>query len=379
MKQEHRRYQKFVWFMSVIFLAVPFLIMLFNFQVDPNRRYQFRVADEDLKTLARSKDMVLVLPPNFDDRALLKKFVPISTPPDIVVIGGSRIANVHPDFFKSPWNSKLLNLTVTEGTVRDYVALWELVESSGHKPKIVFICVEEQSINSYSQNSKYLSLYEYYTSFFHEGTSLRQQFLGLTTNLKDLLSMETMIASIKTLLHPERNIGGGKLALNNSYDRSFIAKTHAFSTVQRGNAENQDSQLIFSQAQANGLGEMKVFEKWNPKDRMGYLHLEALIQRIKRMGGTPILVGTPYHPAAYEVIRQNLKAHENMMIFVDALNHIAVREGIFFYDAIETHRSEFKHEDFYDGVHLRMKESHRLFRLIDKGTRLGIVADSVSS
>lgn len=375
MTQHFPKYKKFVVYISIIFFMVPCLMMLFNFQVDPNRRYQFSIEADDLERLASSEDLILVLPPNHDDRALLKKFIPNAVLPEIIVMGGSRVANVQAEFFKRPWNSKLLNVSVTEGTVRDYVALWELIEQSGHKPKIVFICVEEQSMNSYSQNSKYLSLYEYYTSFFHEGYSLRHQFLGLTTNLKDLLSMETTIASIKILLHPRIVAGTGEVVPRAGYDRSLLAKTHSFSTLSRINDENLDSQVILSKAQANGLGEVKVFEKWNPDDRTGYAHLEALIRRIKRIGAMPVLVGMPYHPVAYDMIRRNPKAYQNMLLFVDELKHIANREGIFFYDAIETHHSDFKHDQFYDGVHLRMKDNDVLFRAVDQAVNLDVVTD----
>ncbi len=363
------RYSTFLFNFLVFVLLVPLVLMAFNYFVDPNHRYHFSVSSETLTRLARSPELVLTTPRNYDDRALLKKFIPVSAPPRILVMGGSRVMNIQPEMFNTPG---LLNTAVMAGTIRDYVALWQIVKQSGFRPEIILNCVEEQSINRNSQNNRYLAIAEYFNAFYDSGLSLRQNLMGVMTNLKDLLSFETTSASIKTLGQGQRQ--NPELAPRKSYDPSRFAKTHVFSLLYPAGYEIRAPAVVNPWGRANGEGEIKVFEKWNPLDRRGYNHLTALIRDIKKQGGKPVLVGMPYHPEAYQMIRAKSRAYSNLLIFVSELRKIAEREGIFFYDAIEEHHAEFEGDDFLDGVHLKMTDNYRLFRNVDQAANLDMTS-----
>ncbi len=376
MKPDPRSYKKFVGAFGVLFLLIPCALMAFNYKVDPNLRYRFSVPESDLRMLARSSDKVLTLPDNYDDRALLKKFIPQAVPPEVVVIGGSRSFNVMPEFFTPDLRDTLLNVAVMAGTIRDYVALWQIIEQQGFTPKFVFICLEEQSMNSYSQNERYLSIYECYTAFFEEGASLRKQLLGVTTNIKDLFSLETTLASIRILQQGRRSYDKVRLSSLADYDTTLQGRMHSFTLLHPVAAEKRPAADTIPWGRDNGLGEVRVFEKWNRSDRRGYDHLIALIRRIKAKGARPVLVGMPYHPEAYRMIRQNPRAYENLLVFVRELSRISERENVFFYDAIEAHHMDYGMNDFLDGVHLRMNDIYRLFRDADQAAELGIVVDA---
>ena len=75
------QYEKFVRWAVVFFYLFPAALIGFNYQMDPNFRHSFSVPAKTLKMLADSEDLVLSLPANYDDRALLKKFIPQAVPP----------------------------------------------------------------------------------------------------------------------------------------------------------------------------------------------------------------------------------------------------------------------------------------------------------
>jgi len=367
---KNNSYKLFLLNFLIFSIAFPLIVMGFNYSVDPNHRYRLSVSSETLSELAQSPDRVLTLPVNYDDRALLKKFIPAAKSPKILVMGGSRVLNIQADMFQT---GPLLDVAVMAGTIRDYVALWQIVRQSGFKPEFVFICLEEQSMNSISQNNRYLSILEYFNAFYDQGgLSLRQNLMGLMTNLKDLLSFQTTAASIKILKESRRQTP--ELRPRKDYDVTLAAKTHSFSMFYPIRDEMRTPAEVNPMARSNGEGEIKVFEKWNPLDSKGYNHLIALIQDIKKHGSKPVLVGMPYHPEAYKMIRANAKTYKNLLLFVSELKKICDREGLFFYDAIEEHHAEFQGEDFLDGVHLKMTDNYRLFRNVDQAAGLGITS-----
>lgn len=362
-------HKKFNLRFLALFFLFPAALILFNFSIDPNHRYRFGVPTETLVKLARSPELVLTTPENYDDRALLKKFIPVSVPPRILVMGGSRVLNIQAEMFK---DSGLLNTAVMAGTIRDYVALWQIAKQAGFRPEIIFIGVEEQSMNSVSQNNRYLSIFEYFSAFYDSGLSLRQSLMGLMTHLKDLLSFETTAAAVKILGHNRRQ--NPEILPRKSYDENRHARTHSFSLLYPAGYEIRTPDVVNTWGRANGEGETKVFEKWNPQDRRGYHHLIALIEDIQRQGGKPVLVGMPYHPEAYKIIRSSARAYENMRLFVSELRKLSEKEGVYFYDAIEEHHAEFEEEDFLDGAHLKISDNYRLFRNVDQAANLGLTS-----
>lgn len=368
------QYKRFISLFLSFFFLFSCMVVLFNYSIDPNRRYRFSVPENELRRLARSPNLVLTLPDNYDDRALITKFVRATMPPEIVVIGGSRVLNIEAEMFRVPFDQKILNAAMMAGTIRDYVAIWQMLKQVDFKPKMVFICVEEQSINSYSQNDRYLSIYEYYNSFFQGGASIRRQLMGLMTNFKDLLSLQTTLGSIKLVLKPQNDTA--RIEARSNRDQTRHSKAPSFSMIYPTTYEQRAFDFIDTWGRKNGLGEVKVFEMWNRADRRGYDHLSALLKDIKKRGGKPILIGMPYHPEAYNLINQSKKAYGNMLYFVNELKRMADEENIPFYDAIVQHHGDFNNKDFMDGVHLRMTANHRLFRAADRTYGLNVVAES---
>lgn len=377
MKQINKNsYQGFLAVFIFLFFATPCLLAGFNFRMDPNSRYHFSVGDELLKQLADSQDTLLTLPSNSDDRALLKKYIKLTRTQqrDFLVLGGSRVLNIQPNMLSDTYKSSFLNAGVTAGTIRDYIALWQLIKDYGLHPKIVLIGIEEQSLNSISQNNHYLSILEYYEAFFSKGISLRIKLMGLTTDLKDLLSLSSTISSIKMALHPKSSFVRPHLLSMKNFDYSVYARTPAFSVLYPHAYEHRALDTVNAEGEANGRGEQKVFEMWNQKDARGNDQLRALLRDIKKSGAVPVLVGFPYHPEANRVIAQSARAQINLNVFVDALSRLAVDEGVYFYDAIFQHRDLLSPIDFIDGAHLGQSATYKLLTAVSSDSKLELAA-----
>lgn len=369
----HKNYKSFIYFIIGVYLLTPCLLLALNYSVDPNQRYRFSIPKEDLTKLSRSQDLLLILPDNYDDRALKKKFIEAAMEPAVVVMGGSRVLNIQPEMFNAPWSHRFINLAMQAGTIRDYVALWQALKDEKFRPQFVFLCVEEQSLNGPSQNDRFLSIYDSYSAFYNEGMSFRTKLLGLTTGLKDLISLQTTLASIKQLSHQNRSVG--QLISKADHDRSVPAVTSSFSMIYPKILDTRPSEEVHKVGKENGVGEHKVFEMWNRKDRTGYNHLIALIRDMQKEGGTPILIGMPYHPAAYEVIVTSDLATQNMHYFVSELKELAKNENVPFFNAI-TENLDFKNEDFMDGVHLKRMANYTLFKRANDFMKLTVISEN---
>lgn len=352
-------YETFIRAFIAFFFLFPAGLAYFNYHQDPNHRYRFSVPEETLLKLVNSPDFVLTVPQNYDDRAFLKKSVRLVNPPATLVLGGSRVLNIQTEMFADS-RRPVLNAGVTAGTIRDYIAAWQLVKQTGFRPSTVILGIEEQSLNGVSQNDRYLSLLEYYEAFFQKDFSLRVKFMGVTTDFKDLLSLQTTVASFKSIFSDRKE--ESRLIPKKEYQADQGARTSSFGILYPKSYENKPVATVQNQANANGRGELKVFEAWNTKDRRGYDQLIALIRDIKKSGAAPIIIGMPYHPEAYRLINESPKAAGNLRIFADELQRIAEKEKVDYYDAIIQHQTDFKPEDFMDGVHLKALPNYRLFR-----------------
>ncbi len=364
-------YKAFVHAFLVFYFVFPCSLASFNYTVDPGHRYRFSVPDEDLTRLFQTPDSLLDLPANHDDRALLKKAVRLAGKKEILLLGGSRILNIRADMFKKPQGEGLFNAGVTAGTIRDYVALWQMVKQAGWRPKTVFIGIEEQSLNTRSENDLFRPIQEYYEAFFQRGLSFRVRFMGWTTDLKDLLSLKTTLASVRVLAASGPREAWRPRA--EGYDMKRTPRTAAFARIYPSSEENRGVDVVRAEGNENGQGSSKALARWNRNERKGLDQLALLIEDIKKNGGTPILVGMPYHPEAYRLITQEDRAQANLTFFVEELRKIASSKGIFFYDAILEHRTDYAPEDFMDGVHLKTRANHSLFRRVDRAFNLQLV------
>jgi hypothetical protein len=99
--------------------------MLINYFVDPASRWHKKTSY--FKVISHwQSDNILALPPNFDDRAFKADEIKYLTNPDLLVLGSSRAMLISQSMFVK--NLRIFNAAVTNSTVEDYIAFWELLK-----------------------------------------------------------------------------------------------------------------------------------------------------------------------------------------------------------------------------------------------------------
>lgn len=340
------------------FLAIMGLLC-FNYLLDPNNRYQFHVSESNLRLLAEVPGHALVVPGNYDDRILLKRFIQVAPRPDTAVIGGSRIMNLQRSPGPLVLQTVFLNAGVSAGTLRDYIAIWQLMKKNKKIPKTIFLCVDPQALNRAAQNDQWLSLSDDFQAFFNASASGRYYVAALTSQLKDLLSLQTTLAAISKLgqarVRPE-------LLYLKDYAGLVPIRTASFALTYPSVYEEKDPLEVERMARSNGEGEIKAFRTWNRQDREYLEQLKMLIKDMKQEGVRVVLVLMPYHPLSLQAIKQDSVALDNLVFFRDQLLKVGQECGIPYHDGfVDTQADRFSNRNFSDGVHLKKDANQSFF------------------
>ncbi|MFA5160159.1 MAG: hypothetical protein WC484_06600 [Candidatus Omnitrophota bacterium] len=352
------------FFIAVLSLAG---LLCFNYSLDPNNRYQFHVSESNLRLLAEVPGHVLVVPGNYDDRVLLKKFIRVVPRPVTVIMGGSRIMNLqNPPGFSVP-RVNFLNAGVTAGTIKDYIAIWQVMKQNKKLPRTLFLCVDPQVLNRVEQNDRWLSLSDDYQAFFKTSASGRYYVAALTSQLKDLLSLQTTRAAIsrvgKKRVRPE-------LLFSKDHTGLVPVRTASFALFYPSAYEEKDPSDVETLARANGEGETKAFRNWNRQDREYLGQFKMLIEDVKKTGVQVVLVLMPYHPLSLQTIKQDAAASGNLAFFREQLLKISRECAVAYYDGfVDTEKGLFSSLDFSDGVHLKKDPNQAFFDRVSQSLR----------
>lgn len=352
---------------------MPLGLMFFNYRVDPNNRYHFELSEQHLAVLSRSPDRLLTVAKNYDDRIFLKKFIASSPKPSFLIMGGSRVLSVQSEMLRTPYQNRFLNAGLTAATVRDYIAVWQILKNQRKIPDKILLSVAPQAVNGYTQNELWLSLVEYYLKFWGQENGIRLSFLRWTSQIKDLFSFETTRESFRRMGNPRLS---DRLMPRSRYDGKQYVRTSSFARLSPEYFWPPSEDLVRMWAESTGEEEAARFKIWNCLDETGFDHLGKLIHDMKRHGCRVALVAMPYHPIVYDRIQNSSKAFQNLQYFSRRMRQVAEQEGILFYDALGVKQDGTDAHDFFDAVHLKPDTAYLLFRDIDRAAGWDIFADS---
>jgi hypothetical protein len=260
-----------------------------------------------------------------------------------------------------------LNAGVVAGTIKDYIAIWQIIKLNQKTPKTLFLCVDPQALNRTEQNDRWLSLSDDYQTFFKTSTSMRYPIAALTSQVKDLLSLQTTLAAIsqvgKKKVQPE-------ILLLKDHTELVPVRTASFSLSYPSAYEAKDPSDVEAMARANGNGETKAFRNWNCQDPEYWGQLKMLIKDMKKEGVRVVLVLMPYHPLSLQTIKQDNIALKNLIFFREQLLKVSRECGIAYHDGfVDTEKGLFSNRDFSDGVHLKKGPNQIFFDRMSQAVR----------
>lgn len=355
-----KNYRYFIRSFAFTGLCSLLALMAFNYVIDPNNRYHFKVTNSDLVRLSQDSKLVLAVPGNYDDRILLKRYIAVSAKPELAVVGGSRILDLqYPEL-----GNRFLNAGITAGTIKDYIAIWQVIKQNQKMPQTIFLCVDFQALTRTSQNDRWLSLNSDYEAFFKRGPSGRYAFASFTTQLKDLLSLQTLRQSFASL---GAKRSSARLIPLVNYRKNEPARASSFAFTYPMSYEQMDPGIVAQSARANGEGELKLFKNWNSTDYEYFNLLKMLITDMKEHHVRVALVLMPYHPLSLQIIVSDSTARSNFDSFRQELLLAAQQLEVPYYDGVsDTMTLRCTHDDFYDGVHLKSGPNREFFKRICK-------------
>ena len=172
-----------------------------------------------------------------------------------------------------------LNAGVSAGSLKDYIAIWQIMKQSGKIPRTILLCVDPQALNRLQQNNRWLAIAEYYQTFFEMGWSIRYRVAALTSQLKDLLSLQTTLASFKQI---GKKRSQPRLVALAQYDGRGSVRLPSFALVYPAEYEKKATAAVESLARENGKGEAIAFGIWNADDPEYFNQLALLLKDMQK-------------------------------------------------------------------------------------------------
>ncbi len=353
------RYGIFFSFFAAFYFLVPISLMIFNYTMDPYKRYHRIIPVGDLARLAKSSEVVLAIPsnhPDYNDRLLLEDYIPLISCPSVVILGGSCVMNIEGNVFGDRMADKVLNAGVSSGTVRDYIGIWQLLKEQNKIPGAVCLCLDAQSFYSNDYGQGWYTLSRYILRF--QSQNRKPQFLKTCFQaakkeigfyLETLSSSDIARRSISALR-------GRQTEANAAY----ALRTHSMTLRQK--TEERPQSAIDQAGKDHGEGEVRCLSQWGPRDERAIDEASSLVEDMRAHNVRVMVVLLPSHPLSYAYLKGHTKEHAVLLHLIEKMRSLSVAKQAFFYDALHEHRRDVSNSDFIDGAHLKRQASNAFFK-----------------
>jgi len=157
------------------------------------------------------KDQVLVVSENFDERKFRSEHLAEIQTPDILLLGSSRVMLVDREMFSPRFS--VYNSGVSNGTVQDYIAFWQLLKEKNKIPKNVIFFIDPWMLNETNEELiGWLSIFFPYQRFLVGSgggalpfslwfDGIKAKGLQISDNLSNLINWPMLKLSLTKLVH----------------------------------------------------------------------------------------------------------------------------------------------------------------------------------
>lgn len=305
-------------FLKRVLLAfIPLLLVIItvNYYGDAGnlfgQAYEKQIANE----LIKKHNVTNVL--NCDERLLQKFFINNSSIcPDIVIIGSSRVMEIHATSFK---DSTVYNNGVSGASVEDLLAITQLYIQKKCVPKKIIIGLDPWTLNKNSGQTRWRTLDTEYKVFLSqmpvnkqtkENEGLKKRLINIArNNLKyyQLISPSYFKNSIYTLFFVDKKLHVTTNALNRTFTMLYDGSiSYDYNYRVYSSIELQKRVSKYTQ------GDFYSIEHFNNLDNDCRIKLEFLVSFLQQKGVTVEFFLAPYHPVVYKKIYNSTKYKEVM-------------------------------------------------------------------
>jgi len=328
------------------------LVILVNYFGDAanlfGESYEKQIADEVIK----NHNVKNVL--NCDER-LLQKYLINNTHlcPDIVVIGSSRVMEIHASSFK---DSSLYNNGMSGASIEDLLAIAQLYAQKNCFPKKIIIGLDPWTLNKRNEQGRWRSLETEYESFISLMPNAQVKVnKGIKEHLKtmfrvglkyyQLVSPSYFKSSIYSLFFVNKKLQVTTDVINNTYTRlsdgsiSYDYNYRVFSEIEM---QKRIAEYI--------QGDFYSIEHFDNLDKEIQSKLEFLVSYLLKKGIVVEFFLPPYHPIVYQKIYNSAK-YSQVMASEKYFRSLALKNKIKVMGSFNPFVLKLDGSCFYDGMH----------------------------
>lgn len=329
-------------FLKKIFLyllPLALLVCLVNFIVDPGNLYS-RVEEKIADYLLQGFNVTGEF--NLDIRALQRIVIQnLKSPPEIVVIGSSRIMEVGKDIY----GSSTLNNGVSGASLEDFIALFQMYDQRGILPKKVVIGIDPWLLNNNSEQERYKILQREYYSFFGKEVPWYERLPLL--KYSQLFSPSYFQEAVK--LAPQvyrRKIEPTQNEVNDKYTR--LTDGTITYDVQYRKASSQEVEQRAQKFIAGNIYSLENFDVLSEKIKADF---DIFIDSLKKKNIEVEFIFMPYHPVVYSYLEKNSKYAKVKEVEI-FMKEYAQENNFMVKGSYDPSVYALGSKDFYDGMHM---------------------------
>jgi hypothetical protein len=289
---------------------------------------------------------------------------------EIIVLGSSRTMTLNKDIFPE---FSFFNYSLSMSTLGDIFAIYEMLIETNKESNIIIIGVDPWFFNRTNQHDQFGSIGSYYCNFVNrlkESNVIQSDYYSCIINpiihrLKTasrLLSLEYFQLSITTFIESNTK-KDFKVSQNADYNNALAIKLPDGSVLQGFELEKRTIPEVNTKVTTWMYSNIAELRDFQTIDQKRWDIFTSSILFLKNRGTKVIILLPPYHPIAYNFLKNNTNYKiityvENNVKIWSKKNNIPV---IWSYDPILCGYDE---SDFYDATHLRRKSVERHFKTI---------------
>lgn len=336
--------KKFLLYIACVFIPVLTGVAITNYVVDPGEVYSSQSVDKIINGNSKNLNVTNV-PDNINDREYKKRLCELYRGKsfDYLVLGHSRSLSISTGMIP---NSSILNLWVTNGTLMDYIALYEICKENNISYKHVLLCADPPSLfNANYDNKKWMTFSDYYYKFFDKEKPFNIDF----SLFENLFSFSYFQVALK--------------------DEEKKEMTYVTTPINDGNTYRNDGSRSYKkewrdkpQKETDKLAQTEkppMFSDFNDLSEKKMIIFDSLIHAIHKNGADVLFFCPPYHPIFHERIK-NIKGMQDGIKYIEKYAH---DHHIRMIGHFNEGNEGFTNFDFYDQVHPRREAVERLLNL----------------
>lgn len=336
----------------------------FIWYVDPGNRYRLsgfeQKAGDAFAALWQDGGHAIVLKPTHNERQFVRAIIPsLDPPPEIVVMGSSRIMEVGDDAF----SSRTLNLGMSGATFEDFAALAMLFDERALKPAGVVLTIDPWSFNVATNQDRWLHLADAYARFRvraglpPDGRTARAASLGGTL-ANNLLSYGAIAGAFEVARRPVMHAPISHVETPPGPSNMFL-KMRDGTIRYPPEIENRQSDEVAAIARGfardGGYGMMGYREP----DQNAVDLLRAVVHWFDASGTKVVFVLVPYHPAPYAELAT--MGQTALVPLENYIRRLAVELDIPVVGSYDPSQANCSADDFTDALHPRRDCVRRQF------------------